>query len=250
MNVTDKGRLLMGPGPSNVADSVMQALNRPTIGHLDPEFITLMDEVKALQQYAFRTESPWTFTISAPGSAGMEASIVNLIEPGDRVLICINGVFGGRLLEMAKRAGAQTRTLDFAWGEAVDPIQLDQALNQWGQVKLVAFVHAETSTGVASDAEKLAEVARSHQALVVADTVTSLGGIPLEVDDWGLDVVYAGSQKCLSCVPGLSPLVLSERAWECIQARKTPVQSWFLFKAFCWILVRRRRTCLSSHGTG
>jgi alanine-glyoxylate transaminase/serine-glyoxylate transaminase/serine-pyruvate transaminase len=221
-------RLLMGPGPSSVPPDVLAALSQPTLGHLDPAFIELMDEVRTLLQYAFVSESPHVFTLSAPGSAGMEACVVNLVEPGDPVAVCINGVFGQRMAEVSRRAGARVHVLEVEWGSGVPPEALDELLSAHPEIKLAGMVHAETSTGACSDVAALAEVCRRHECLSVVDAVTSLGGIPLKVDDWGLDAVYSGSQKCLSCVPGLSPVVLSERAWERIESRTSPVQSWFL----------------------
>lgn len=221
-------RTLMGPGPSHVHERVLNAMARPTIGHLDPEFIRLMDEIKQFLQALFKTENNLTLPVSAPGSAGQETCMVNLLEPGDKCVICINGVFGGRLKMMAERAGAQVVTVDQTWGRAIDPDALEKTLAKHPDAKLVAFVHAETSTGVLSDAQAIAAVAKKHDCLVVADTVTSLGGVPVLVDEWGLDAVYSGTQKCLSCPPGLSPVTFSAAANEAIAARKTPSQSWFL----------------------
>ncbi|MGF1685785.1 alanine--glyoxylate aminotransferase family protein [Photobacterium japonica] len=221
-------RTLMGPGPSDISPQVLQALSRPTIGHLDPLFIGMMDELKQLLQYAFQTANPFTIAVSAPGSAGMEACFVNLVEPGDTVIVCRNGVFGDRMRENVERCGGIAVMVDNAWGEAVDPALVAEALTTHPEAKIVAFVHAETSTGALSDAEAIAKLARQHDCLTIVDAVTSLGGVPLLVDEWQLDAVYSGSQKCLSCVPGLSPLTFSARAIEKIQARETPVQSWFL----------------------
>lgn len=220
----------MGPGPSDVHPRVLAAMGRPTVGHLDPAFIDLMDRVKALLQYAMRTQNALTFPISAPGSAGMEACLVNLIEPGDEVVVCRNGVFGGRMHAIVERAGGVAIPVDDPWGRPVDPAGVEAALRAHPRAKLLAFVHAETSTGALSDAATLAGLARQHaeDCLVVVDAVTSLGGVPLEVDGWGLDAVYAGSQKCLSCAPGLSPVSFSQRAVDRIAGRRTPVQSWFL----------------------
>ncbi|MCA9682463.1 MAG: alanine--glyoxylate aminotransferase family protein [Myxococcales bacterium] len=218
----------MGPGPSDVHPRVLAAMARPTVGHLDPAFVGLMDEVKQLLQYAMRTQNQLTFPISAPGSAGMEAALVNLVEPGDAVVVCRNGVFGGRMRSIVERCGGHAITVDDTWGEPVDPVKVEDALKAHPQTKVLAFVHAETSTGALSDAKPLAALGRDHGCLVVVDAVTSLGGVPLEVDDWGLDAVYSGSQKCLSCAPGLSPVSFSARAIERIQSRATPVQSWFL----------------------
>ncbi len=221
-------RTLMGPGPSDVHPRVLEALGRLTVGHLDPAFQSLMGEVKKLLRYAFCTENSITFPISAPGSAGMEACFVNLLEPGDTAIVCRNGVFGGRMLENVERCGAAAVVVDDAWGDPVDPQKLTEALVAHPDAKVVAFVHAETSTGAQSDAAALCRLARDHGCLSIVDTVTSLGGTPVEVDAWGADAVYSGSQKCLSCVPGLSPVTFSSRAVEAVQGRKTKVQSWFL----------------------
>ncbi|MEN8175099.1 MAG: alanine--glyoxylate aminotransferase family protein [Pseudomonadota bacterium] len=221
-------RTLMGPGPSDVSPRVLEALGRPTIGHLDPLFVSLMEEIKGLLQYVFQTKNTFTLPISAPGSAGMEACLVNLIEPGEKVVVCRNGVFGGRMADIVSRCGAEAVVVDDPWGRAVDPGKLEETLRVHPDANLVAFVHAETSTGAQSDAATLARIARENGCLVVADTVTSLAGTPLKVDEWGLDAVYSGTQKCLSCVPGLSPVTFSDRALEKIRNRKTKVQSWFL----------------------
>jgi alanine-glyoxylate transaminase/serine-glyoxylate transaminase/serine-pyruvate transaminase len=207
---------------------VLSALARPTIGHLDPAFGAMMEELKGLLRYAFRTDNPLTMPVSAPGSAGMEACFVNLVEPGDKVIVCINGVFGGRMRENVLRAGGEPVVVEDDWGRAVDPQKLEDALAANPDAKIVAFVHAETSTGASSDAATLAELARRHDCLTIVDAVTSLGGSPLEVDAWGIDAVYSGSQKCLSCTPGLAPVSFSERALAKVTARGTPVQSWFL----------------------
>ncbi|KZN67520.1 pyridoxal-phosphate-dependent aminotransferase family protein [Pseudoalteromonas luteoviolacea] len=221
-------RVLMGPGPSNVSPRVLGALVKPTIGHLDPQFIQLMDEIKTLLQYAFATKNEFTIALSAPGSAGMEACIVNLIEPGDKVVVCINGVFGGRLKENIERVGAQAIVIEDNWGDPVSVEKVASAFSSNSNIKALAFVHAETSTGVCSDAKALCEVAKSYGALTIVDAVTSLGGSELRVDEWGIDAVYSGSQKCLSCVPGLSPVSFSQTAVEVIKTRKSKVQSWFL----------------------
>ncbi len=221
-------RTLMGPGPSDVSPRVLAALARPTIGHLDPAFVAFMDELKSLLQMAFRTTNPLTMPVSGPGSAGMESAFVNLVEPGDTVVVCRNGVFGERMRENVVRCGGTAVTVDHRWGEPVDPERVEQALVEHPEAKLLAFVHAETSTGARSDAETLTAIGHRHGCLVILDAVTSLGGIPLEVDGWGVDAVYSGSQKCLSCVPGLSPVSFGPRAVERIKARTRPVQSWFL----------------------
>jgi len=221
-------RALMGPGPSDVHPRVLQAMARPTIGHLDPVFIRMMDETKDLVRYAFRTTNEMTMVVSAPGSAGMETCFVNLVEPGDKVIVCLNGVFGGRMKENVERCGATAVMVEDEWGTAVDPSKLEDALKSTPDAKFVAFVHAETSTGALSDAKTLVELAHSHDCLAIVDAVTSLGGVPLEVDGWNIDAVYAGSQKCLSCTPGLSPVSFNERAMEVVGNRKHKVQSWFL----------------------
>lgn len=221
-------RTLLGPGPSDVHPRVLAAMARPTIGHLDPVFVGMMDELKALLQYAFQTENALTLPVSGPGSAGMETCFVNLVEPGDSVIVCQNGVFGGRMKENVERCGGVAVMVEDDWGAAVDPAKVEQAFAAHPAARILAFVHAETSTGAQSDARALAEIAHRHGALVIADTVTSLGGTPVRVDDWGLDAVYAGSQKCLSCAPGLSPVTFGERALARMKARRSRVQSWFL----------------------
>ena len=221
-------RTLMGPGPSDVNPRILEALSRPTIGHLDPAFVELMDEVKTLLQFAFRTRNALTLPISAPGSAGMEACFVNLVSPGDTVIIAQNGVFGGRMKENVERCGATAIVVADEWGRAVDPQKVEDALRANPDAAVLAFVHAETSTGARSDAETLCRLAREHNCLSIVDAVTSLGGIDLDVDGWGADAVYSGTQKCLSCAPGISPITFSERAQAAIKARTTPVQSWFL----------------------
>jgi alanine-glyoxylate transaminase/serine-glyoxylate transaminase/serine-pyruvate transaminase len=187
-----------------------------------------MDELKDLIRYAFRTENPFTLAVSGPGSVGMEACLVNLIEPGDTVVVCRNGVFGGRMQEIVERSGGTAVTVDDPWGTAVDPETLKLTLGRHPEAKIVAFVHGETSTGVRSDAAALTEIARRHDCLTVVDVVTSLGGCPVLVDEWGADAAYSGSQKCLSCTPGLSPVTFSDRAVQVIRNRKTRVQSWFM----------------------
>ncbi|GAB4357313.1 MAG: alanine--glyoxylate aminotransferase family protein [Gammaproteobacteria bacterium] len=218
----------MGPGPADIDPRVLAALSRPTVGHLDPSFQSMMEEVKELLRYAFQTENEMTFPLSAPGSVGMECCLVNLVEPGDKVVVCRNGVFGNRMADIVKRCGGEPVCVDDPWGRAVDPSKLDEALKANPDAKVVAFVHAETSTGAGSNAELLCNIAREKGCLTVVDTVTSLGGIPVKVDQWGADAVYSGSQKCLSCTPGLAPISFSQRAMEVIESRKTPVQSWFM----------------------
>ena len=235
-------RTLMGPGPSDVPQRVLDAMARPTIGHLDPAFVEMMEELKILLRYAFKTENDLTFPVSAPGSVGMETCFVNLVEPGDKVIVCVNGVFGGRMVENVKRCGGTPIVIQDAWGEPVDPNKLEATLKANPGVKVVAFVHAETSTGVQSDAKTLAALAQHHGALTIVDAVTSLAGSPLKVDEWGLDAVYSGSQKCLSCTPGLSPVTFSPRAVEAVQSRKTHGQSWFMDLSLVlgyWTAVKR-----------
>jgi alanine-glyoxylate transaminase/serine-glyoxylate transaminase/serine-pyruvate transaminase len=221
-------RTLMGPGPSDVSPRVLAAMARPTIGHLDPQFVAFMDDLKELLRYAFRTKNEFTMPVSGPGSAGMEMCFVNLVEPGDTVVVCVNGVFGGRMSENVLRCGGTPVVVEDAWGHAVDAAKLERALTEHPEAGLVAFVHAETSTGACSDVRTLVEIAHRHECLALVDAVTSLGGIELEVDAWGIDAVYSGSQKCLSCAPGLSPLSFGPRALQRIERRTTPVQSWFM----------------------
>ena len=221
-------RTLMGPGPSDVSPRVLAAMARPTIGHLDPQFVAFMDDLKELLRYAFRTKNEFTMPVSGPGSAGMEMCFVNLVEPGDTVVVCVNGVFGGRMRENVLRCGGTPVVVEDAWGHAVDAAKLERALTEHPEAGLVAFVHAETSTGACSDVRTLVEIAHRHECLALVDAVTSLGGIELEVDAWGIDAVYSGSQKCLSCAPGLSPLSFGPRALQRIERRTTPVQSWFM----------------------
>ncbi len=221
-------RTLMGPGPSDISPEVLSAMSRPTIGHLDPLFAGMMDEIKALLQYAFKTKNEFTIALSAPGSAGMEACFVNLVEPGDKVIVCRNGVFGERMRENVERIGAIAIVVDSPWGRAVEVEKVEQVLADNKDAKFLAFVHAETSTGAVSDAQALCKLAQQNDMTTIVDAVTSLAGIELRVDEWGIDAVYSGSQKCLSCVPGISPISFSKRAVDIIKTRTTPVQSWFL----------------------
>lgn len=218
----------MGPGPSDVHPRVLAACARPTVGHLDPSFVGLMDDVQDLLRYAFKTNNTLTMPVSAPGSAGMETCLVNLVEPGDTVVVAKNGVFGGRMASIVERIGGRVVLVEDVWGAPVDPQKVADALKANPGTKALAFVHAETSTGARSDAKTLAAIAHEHDALAIVDTVTSLGGIELDVDGWALDAVYSGSQKCLSAPPGLSPITFSDRAVDVVKSRKTPVVSWFL----------------------
>jgi alanine-glyoxylate transaminase/serine-glyoxylate transaminase/serine-pyruvate transaminase len=219
--------LLMGPGPSCVFDEVYAALAKPTIGHLDPYFITIMDEIKENLKPLIGTGNRLTMPMSGTGSAGMETCFVNLVEPGDKVLVLINGVFGNRMADLAGRLGAEVDTLEFTWGTPVVPEEVAKKLDG-NSYALVAVVHAETSTGVANPVKVIGDLVRSTGALYLVDCVTSLGGIPVTMDDWGADALYSGTQKCLSCPPGLSPVSLSEKALEKLNARKSKVPNWYL----------------------
>jgi alanine-glyoxylate transaminase/serine-glyoxylate transaminase/serine-pyruvate transaminase len=221
-------RTLMGPGPSDVNPRILEAMSRPTIGHLDPAFVGMMDEMKVLLRYAFQTSNELSMPVSAPGSAGMEMCFVNLVEPGDKVIVCQNGVFGGRMKENVERCGGIAVMVEDDWGVAVNPQKVEEALKANPDAKILAFVHAETSTGAISDAKTLTALAHQHDCLVIVDAVTSLAGSPLMVSDWDIDAIYSGTQKCLSCVPGLSPVSFNQRAIDVITSRKTKVQSWFL----------------------
>ncbi|NET31277.1 MAG: alanine--glyoxylate aminotransferase family protein [Cyanothece sp. SIO1E1] len=220
-------RILMGPGPSDVHPRVLKAMATPLVGHLDPEFVTIMDEIKTMVQATFQTQNHLTFVVSAPGSAGMETCLVNLLEPGDEVVICIHGVFGGRMTDIAERCGATVTKVEAPWGEPIDPRQVKEALAKT-KPKLVAIVHAETSTGVLQPLEEISEMVHEAGALLVVDAVTSYCGADLRVDEWGIDAIYSGTQKCLSAPPGLSPVSFSDRALAVLDNRKTKVQSWFL----------------------
>ena len=225
---TPPTRLLLGPGPSPVHPRVLNALATPLIGHLDPAFLDLMDIIQQQLRHVFQTENSWTIAVSGTGSAGMEAALVNIIEPGERVLVGVNGVFGTRMASVVERCGGTAIRVEAQWGTILDPAAIDAALIRSGPVKAVAIVHAETSTGVQQPIEEIARLCRRHNALLVVDAVTSLGGIPVEVDRWGIDVCYSGTQKCLSCPPGLARLTLSERAVTAVKTRRTPCTSWYL----------------------
>jgi len=217
----------MGPGPSNVAPSVLEAMAAPVVGHLDPSFVRLMEESKAMLREVFGTHNEVTFPVSGTGSAGMEFCFVNLIEPGDNVIIGVNGVFGMRMAEVAGRCGARVTTVEAPWGRIIEPDQVAEALRKV-KPKLVAIVHAETSTGALTPVEEISKLVHQAGALLVLDTVTSLGGCPVRVDDWAIDAVYSGTQKCLSCPPGLAPVSLGPQALEVATQRKHKVQSWYL----------------------
>tara|TARA_B100000579_G_scaffold179220_1_gene146050 strand:+ start:10500 stop:11615 length:1116 start_codon:yes stop_codon:yes gene_type:complete len=221
-------RILMGPGPSDVSARVLEAMAKPTIGHLDPAFIIMMDEIKKLLQYAFQTTNELTFAVSAPGMAGMECCFANLVEEGDKVIICKNGFFGERMKENVERFGGIPVIVDDEWGKKVDPSKVEEALKNNPDAKVLAFVHAETSTGVLSDPKTLTKLAHEHDCLSIVDTVTGLAGIPLKVDEWNIDAIYSGTQKCLSASPGLSPISFSKAAQAKIKNRSSKVKSWFL----------------------
>ncbi len=220
-------RMLLGPGPSDLDPAVLAAMAHPLVGHLDPQFIALMDETKAMLREIFRTRNEVTFTVSGPGSAGMEMCLVNLLEPGDEALVCVAGVFGTRMSDIVERCGARLQRVDAPWGKPIDPADVAAMLQQC-HPKVVAIVHAETSTGVHQPLEEILRLARAAGALTVVDAVTSLGGVEVDVDGWPIDAIYSGSQKCLSAPPGLSPVSFGPRALEAIDKRKTKVQSWFL----------------------
>jgi alanine-glyoxylate transaminase / serine-glyoxylate transaminase / serine-pyruvate transaminase len=221
-------RTLMGPGPSNVHDRVLAAMARPTIGHLDPAFVVMMEEIKQLLRYAFQTHNEVTFPVSAPGSVGMETCFVNLVEPGDTVIVCRNGVFGGRMVENVERCRGRAVIVDDEWGRPVTPEKLEGALSANPASRLVAFVQAETSTGVLTDPGPLVALAHEHGCLAIVDTVTALGGCAVAVDEWGIDAVYSGTQKCLSVPPGLSPVSFNKDALAKVRDRTTSCQSWFM----------------------
>lgn len=220
-------RTLLGPGPSDTHPRVLAALAKPTIGHLDPYFLQIMNELQLMLREVFQTTNELTLAVSGTGSSGMEACVVNLIEPGDRMLVCVNGVFGGRMSDVAARAGAQVTTLERGFGEIFSPEEIAEALQRI-QPKVVGIVHAETSTGAWQPLEEIAKVVHASDALLLVDCVTSLAGAPVEVDRWGLDAVYSGTQKCLSCPPGLAPVTFSPRALEIIERRQSKIASWYL----------------------
>jgi len=221
-------RILMGPGPSNVDPRVPMAMAKPLVGHLDPEFIKIMSSLQDLLRYIFSTKNVQTLPISGTGSAGMETAFVNVVEPGDRVLVCVNGVFGERMTDVAERCGANLRTLSAPWGQPFDPAAIEKELRGF-QPKVLAIVHAETSTGVLQPLEDFPKILKHHpDTLFLVDAVTSLGGHPVKVDEWGIDICYSGTQKCLSCPPGLAPITFSPKAMEKIKGRAKKVQSLYL----------------------
>jgi alanine-glyoxylate transaminase / serine-glyoxylate transaminase / serine-pyruvate transaminase len=225
--LTPNARFLMGPGPSDVHPRVLKAMSTPLVGHLDPQFIEIMNGVQAMLRQLFQTENELTLAMSGTGSAGMETCFVNLLEPGDEVLICVNGVFGNRMCENAERCSAKVTRVDAPWGQPIDPAAVEEALKT-SKPNVVAIVHAETSTGVLQPLQEISKLAHDAGALFLVDTVTSLGGTDVRMDEWGIDAIYSGTQKCLSAPPGLSPVSFSARAVEAMTQRKTKVQSWYL----------------------
>jgi alanine-glyoxylate transaminase/serine-glyoxylate transaminase/serine-pyruvate transaminase len=221
-------RILLGPGPSDVPPRVLEAMAAPTIGHLDPEYLRVMDDMRELLRQVFRTKNELTVAMPGTGSSGMETCIANLVEPGDEVIVCVNGVFGTRMTDVAGRCGATVHTVEAPWGETIDPGAVASALVEHPKTKVLGIVHAETSTGAHQPLEEISKLVHDAGALLLVDAVTSLGGVELEVDGWGIDACYSGTQKCLSCPPGLAPVSLSPPAFDVIQKRKTKVQSWYL----------------------
>jgi alanine-glyoxylate transaminase/serine-glyoxylate transaminase/serine-pyruvate transaminase len=220
-------RLLLGPGPSDVHPRVLNAMAAPLLSHLDPQFLPIMNETQELLRSTFRTSNRLTFPVSGTGGAGMETCVVNLIEPGDRMVVCVKGFFGQRMAEVAQRAGTAVTTIERPWGEVFDAGQIREVL-QKTRPKVLGLVHAETSTGAWQPVEEVGRLCREFDTLLLVDAVTSLGGVPLEIDAWGIDAVYSCTQKCLGCLPGMAPVSFSSRAMEAINRRKTKVQSWYL----------------------
>ena len=240
--------LLMGPGPSCVPNEVYDALSTPSLGHLDPHFIKIMDDIKTSLQTLFQTKNKLTIPVSGTGSAGMETCFVNLVEPGDKVLILSNGVFGKRMQDLAGRLGAKVDALEFEWGTPVVPAAVKKKLES-SKYDLIAVVHAETSTGVRNPVEEISKIVTKTGALFLVDTVTSLGGIPVKVDEWKIDAIYSGTQKCLSCPPGLSPVSMSDRAVKKIMDRKSKVPNWYPRPHDDYQLLGRRKASLSPHSS-
>lgn len=220
-------RILLGPGPSMVHPRVLQAMSRPLVGHLDPTFVQVMDRIQSLLRYTFQTDNPLTIPVSGTGSAAMETAIANMVEPGDRVLVCVNGYFGLRLAEIARRYGGEVQTITRPWGEVFTTQEVEEAMRAHTP-KVVALVQAETSTGAEQPLDDIARVVHAAGAVLIVDAVTSLGGIPVRVDEVGIDVCYSGTQKCLGCPPGLGPITVGPRAEEILRTRSHPVANWYL----------------------
>ncbi len=227
LDLDTPARILLGPGPSMVHPRVLRAMAHPLVGHLDPQFIALMNEVQDLLRYAFRTSNQLTFPVSGTGSAGMEAAVCNFVEPGDSILVGVNGYFGERLCDMAGRYGAEVRRLERPWGQVFDAGEIEAAL-KGKPAKVVALVHAETSTGARQPLEDVADIVHRYGGLLLVDCVTSLGGVPLKIDEWDIDIAYSGTQKCLSCPPGLAPLTVGQRGRDVLRTRRTKVPNWYL----------------------
>ena len=223
-----RGRLLMGPGPSGVHRRVLEAMSQPLVGHLDPQFLAVMDRIQEMLRRLFRTENRLTIAVSGTGSSGMESAFVNVVEPGDEVLVCVNGVFGNRMSDIVERIGGVLHRIDRPWGEVFEPSEIEEALQRHPEVKAVAIVHAATSTGALQPLEEIGQLCRRQGCLFLVDCVTSLGGERFEADGWNVDVAYSGTQKCLSCPPGLAPVTFSDRALEKLKSRKSKVVSWYL----------------------
>ena len=226
--VTPPHRILLGPGPSDVPARVLSALAAPTIGHLDPEYLRIMDETRTMMRQVFSTSNEMTLAASGTGSAGMDMCVVNLIEPGDEMIVCVNGVFGNRMRDVAERSGATVHSVEADWGHIIEPSAVAAALEEHPKTRVVGIIHAETSTGAHQPLEEISRLVHDAGALLLVDAVTSLGGVELLVDEWRIDAVYSGTQKCLSCPPGLAPVSFSPAALERMDGRKTKVQSWYL----------------------
>lgn len=227
-DLNPRKKVLMGPGPSDVHPRVLKAMSTPLVGHLDPDFLEIMNENKEMLKEVFRTKNELTIALSGTGSAGMEASLVNLLEPGDKAIVCINGLFAERMADIVKRCGAEPIIIQGEWGNIIEPEKVKEAFEKNTKVKLLAIVHAETSTGVRQPLEEISQITKEAGAFFVVDAVTSLAGIPVETDEWKIDVIYSGTQKCLSCPPGLSPVSFSQEAINSLAERTTPIRSWYL----------------------
>jgi len=226
--LTPSERILMGPGPSDVPARVLEAMSAPTVGHLDPEYLIIMNEVRDMLQQVLQTKNQMTMAMSGTGSAGMETCFVNLLEPGDEAIVCLNGVFGGRMKDVAERCGATVHTIETDWGNVIESQAVADAIKAHPNAKLLAIVHAETSTGAHQPLEEISKLVHDAGMLLLVDAVTSVGGLDVRVDDWQIDALYTGTQKCLSCPPGLAPVTFSDAAVQAMDKRKTKVQSWYL----------------------